>query len=325
MKARKKELLDRSIAAMLSAIEIYNKPDFAYREETFAILAINGWELLLKAKWLDDHKNQVRSLYVKEHGRKKDGTKSKKLRIKKTRSGNPFTHSLEYLANQLVSLGKLDKHAKANIDALTELRDSSIHFYNNSGAFPIRLQEIGAACMKNFVSASKDWFDRDLSEYNFYLMPLSFVTLPRDQEGLVLNPEETNFIEYLESLEPDTDSSDHDYAVTVNIELKFIKSKTRDALAITASNSDNAAEVRLTEEQVREKYPWDYNQLTSKCRERYSDFKCSKPYHELRKELEVDEKYANIRLLDPEKPKGSKKTFYNPNILQELDKHYLKQ
>ena len=55
MKARKIELLDRSIAAMLSAIEIYNKPDFAYREETFAILAINGWELLLKAKWLDDN------------------------------------------------------------------------------------------------------------------------------------------------------------------------------------------------------------------------------------------------------------------------------
>lgn len=35
-------LLDKSMASMLSAIEIYNKPDFKYREETFAILAINA-------------------------------------------------------------------------------------------------------------------------------------------------------------------------------------------------------------------------------------------------------------------------------------------
>lgn len=62
MKARKKELLDRSVSAMLAAIEIYNKPNFEYREETFAILAINGWELLLKAKWLDLNNNQIRSL-----------------------------------------------------------------------------------------------------------------------------------------------------------------------------------------------------------------------------------------------------------------------
>lgn len=42
-------LLDKSMDSMLSAIEIYNKPNFNYREETFAVLAINAWELLLKA------------------------------------------------------------------------------------------------------------------------------------------------------------------------------------------------------------------------------------------------------------------------------------
>lgn len=322
MKARKKELLDRSVAAMLAAIEIYNKPDFSYREETFAILAINGWELLLKAKWLDAHDNQVRSLYVKEPATKKDGSKSKKFKIKKTRSANPFTHSLEHLAKQLVYQGALDQHAKANIDALTELRDSSIHFYNNAGAFPIRLQEIGAACMKNFVSAVRDWFNRDLSEYNFYLMPLSFVTLPQHQEGLILNPEETNFLKYLETLEPSTDSSESNYAVTVNIELKFTKSKTRDALGVTITGADGAPEVKLTEEQITEKYPFTYQVLTDKCKARYSDFKCSKPYHDLRKKLEANERYAKTRRLDPDNPKSSKKTFYNSNIFQELDKHY---
>ena len=53
MKSRSRLMLDKSVAAMLSAIEIYNKPDFKYREETFAILCINSWELLLKAKVLN--------------------------------------------------------------------------------------------------------------------------------------------------------------------------------------------------------------------------------------------------------------------------------
>ena len=42
-------LLDKSVDSMLSAIEIYNKPNFKYREGTSAVLAINAWELLLKA------------------------------------------------------------------------------------------------------------------------------------------------------------------------------------------------------------------------------------------------------------------------------------
>lgn len=82
MKARSKELLDRAVAATVAAIEIYNKPNFLYREEAFAVLAINGWELLLKAKWLADHNNKVSTLYVMEPRTKKDGTKSKKLQIK---------------------------------------------------------------------------------------------------------------------------------------------------------------------------------------------------------------------------------------------------
>jgi hypothetical protein len=94
VKARSKELLDRAVAATVAAIEIYNKPDFLYREEAFAVLAINGWELLLKAKWLADNGNKVSSLYVMEPRTKKDGSKSKKLRFKETRSGNPFRQSL---------------------------------------------------------------------------------------------------------------------------------------------------------------------------------------------------------------------------------------
>lgn len=322
MKARSKELLDRAVAATVAAIEIYNKPDFLYREEAFSVLAINGWELLLKAKWLADHGNKVSTLYVMEPRTKKDGTKSKKLKIKETRSGNPFTHSLDHLAKRLVETKAFDANAWANIQALLELRDSSIHFYNHSGAFPVRLQEIGTASLKNFVAATKAWFGRDLSEFNFYLMPLSFVAMPQQTDGVVLNQEERKFLAFIEGLEPANDDANSPYSVTVNIDIKFTRSKAKDALGVKITNDPNAPSVRLTEEQIRERYPWDYDRLTSECRKRYSDFKAAQKYHDVRKRLLGDKRYGEIRFLDPGNPKSSKKPFFSPNIIQVFDKHY---
>ncbi len=325
MKARSKELLDRAIAATVASIEIYNKPDFLYREEAFAVLAINGWELLLKAKWLADHNNKPRSLYVHEPMTLKSGKRGKKLCVKSTRSGNPFTHSLDYLAVKLVEDGKLDPKGWKNLQALLEIRDSAVHFYNRTGSFALRLQEIGAATMKNFVAACRDWFDRDLSELNFYLMPLSFVTLPQTTDALVLSTEEKNFVNYVNHLDKDEDEGGSDYAVAVNIEVRFTRSKAKDALAVRVTNDPAAPAIRLTDEQIREQYPWDYRTLSQKCRERYKDFKEDTKYHSRRKAVQADKRYGAIRFLDPGNPKSSKKPFFNPNILQEFDKHYTRK
>ncbi|WP_423967425.1 DUF3644 domain-containing protein [Candidatus Binatus sp.] len=54
--------MKKSEVAIISAIEIYNKPDFKYREETFALLALNAWELLLKVKVLAENANNARSI-----------------------------------------------------------------------------------------------------------------------------------------------------------------------------------------------------------------------------------------------------------------------
>lgn len=59
MKSNVDAILEKSIACAVSAIEIYNKPDFKYREETFSILMINAWELVLKAKKIKDNNNNI--------------------------------------------------------------------------------------------------------------------------------------------------------------------------------------------------------------------------------------------------------------------------
>lgn len=239
---------------MISAIEIYNKPDFKYREETFAILAINSWELLLKAKWLKENDNKIRSLYVEEKVRKKNGELGKKLAIKVTSCGNPFTHSLDFLAIRLEEKKVLNSLAKQNIDALREIRDSSVHFYNRNNLFAIRLQEVGSACVKNFVQATKSWFNYDLTKYNFYLMPLAFVNSGSDMNLIELNKEEANLVRYISLLDAANDPNS-DYSVSVNVELNFSKSKAKDALDVQITNDPNAPRVRLSEEQLKNQYP----------------------------------------------------------------------
>jgi hypothetical protein len=80
-------LLDNAKAALISAIEIYNKPTFAYREETFAILALNAWELLLKAKLLEVNGNKLKCLHIYAKRELAPGRLSKKEYAKRNRTG----------------------------------------------------------------------------------------------------------------------------------------------------------------------------------------------------------------------------------------------
>ena len=318
MKARSRELLDRAVHAMMAAIEVYNKPDFFYREEAFAILAVNAWELLFKAKWLADHRNRMQSLYVNEAK-----TGGRRPRYKKTRSGAKMTHGVEYLAKKLVETGKLHRGVVNNLEAMIEFRDTAVHFYHRSPAIAERVLELGLACVKNFVSAANDWFGEDLSQFKTYIMPLTLNPLPQTT-SVQLSRNEKAFAEYLESLRPDSEDPASSYAFAVNVELRFVRSKAQDAFPVLVTRDQNAPAVRLTEEQIRERYPWDYRDLTDRCRERYKNFKVNQEYHKIRKDLEADPRFAHERRLDPEKPRP-KKTFYSPTILDELDKHYKKK
>jgi len=91
------DLAHKSVQAAIAAIEIYNKPDFHFREEAFSVLMTNSWELLLKAKWLSDHSEDVTSL----HEYNNDPTDLTRQKVRLNRCGNPITFGLTYLANKL--------------------------------------------------------------------------------------------------------------------------------------------------------------------------------------------------------------------------------
>lgn len=328
MKSRYKLMLEKSISAMLSAIEIYNKPDFKYREETFSILCINSWELLLKAKVLNLSSNRLSSLYVKERKTLKSGKKSQQLTPKKNRSGNPMSVTL-HQAYTIITEDygvKIDRAVSDNILALTEIRDNSIHFVNSDLLLSLKVQQLGSASLQNYLHLVSLWFGDMLSNYNFYLMPLSFFRSFDKAPGVILNANEKKVLNYINSIEEGYDNIEmSDYNLTLNIDLNFQKVRSDSSIPVQYSNDENALKVILSEEDIIGKYPWDYDVLSKQLSKRYSNFKMNTKYHRLRKNLENDKRFTHVRLMNPLNPESGQKVFYNPNIQKEFDKHYTKK
>lgn len=331
MKSRSFQILEKSIAASLSAIEIYNKPDFKYRVETFSILMVNAWELVLKAKILNDNNNKLSSIYVRERRTMKNGEKSKKLYIKRNRSGNPMTLSIGACLHLLRRRDpeNITDRLVGNLTALTEIRDNSIHLMNHDLGLETSLQEIGTACLKNYIGIINRWFEYDLSKYNFFLMPLSFFHEADVVESFSIkgyNQQTQNLLKYLKNVDEEYPSDENDiYNVSLKVETKFIRSSSDDAFEVKFTNDPNAPEVQITEEDALKKYPYDYHLLTEKLVNRYSDFKQNQRYHEIRIPLKKDSKYCRVRRLDPSNPNSLKKEYYSTEIFKVFDKHYTKK
>lgn len=306
-------------------MEIYNKPNLAYREETFSILALNAWELLLKSKILYDNNNNLSAIYEYEKREKKDGTQSSKKYIRRNRAGNPQTISLGRAIAYVDSSDKVDASVKSNLKGFTEVRDNAVHYLNVSRGLAHKVHELGTANVRNYLALSKRWFNVDLSEFNFYLMPVGFLDNTETVKGTTVNSNEKNLINHIEELSSSTENDSSDFHVTVEMDVKLYKSGSDYAERVQISKDPSATKVTLSEEDIRQKYPWNYNKLTNKLRDRYTDFKANRKFHDIRKALLQDERYVKSRYLDPENPNGTRKDFYNSNIIQVFDDHYTKR
>lgn len=323
--SRSIQLVRKSIDSMVSAIELYNKPDFKYREEIFCITAINAWELLLKAKLLKDNNNDLKIIYVREYLNNKDGSKGKKWKYKENRAGNKVTIDIIRALKKLLSKGDIDPICYENIVTLIEFRDNAIHFFNEDVLLAQKIQEIGAATLKSYLTLVQDWFSISLGKYNFYLMPLSFFHTDKISATL-LGPRDLaasnllNFIAKKEQLYPSTPSSPHN--ITITIETKIVKAGALDAHSIKVSSDPNAPEFKISMEDIRKTHPLDYKELTEKLRLRYQNFKVNDKYYELKKILEQDPSFCYHYPLNPNKPSGASMKMYSIKVFTEFDKHY---
>lgn len=316
-----RSLLDKSIASMLSAIEIYNKPNFGYREETFAILSVNAWELILKAYLLKMNKYNMNSIYFLETVKKKNGEPSNRKKPILNKSQNPTTISVSEAIKRIDSIERLPKNLIESVEAIIELRDNSIHFINEKTMVK-EIQELGFACIKNYMSIIKRWeLEINLQDYNFYLMPLAYVDSKIYAKSITTS-ETKNYLDFVKNKLKTKDENDEDFDIAISIDINFKKNNSFDALGV--SYDVDGVQITLTEENIRERFPLIHSDIIAKCRRRYSNFLQNNEFNRLMRRLKLDDKLHYRRKLNPSNNKSASQSYYSTNIWQVLDKYYNK-
>ena len=326
MKSRYAQLMDKSVECMVGAIEIYNKPDFKYREDTFCILAVNAWELLLKAKILKNNKNKLQSIYVKEYKRNKNGQKTRRLVYKMTRSNNNFTIDIKSAMRCLKDKDELDDATCENIEALVELRDNSIHFINKSEVLSLKIGELGMAAISNYNAYLFDWFAGSMGKYNVYLMPMALINEKEFTSSVLGNQEKAveNVLKYIsekEKLYPSDVDKRHN--LTVSVDIKLVKaSKIDESKQFAISSNGDGLEVNVSPEDISKIYPIEYRGLVEKLKSRYKNFKVNSEFYEYKKNLEGRKDLCYAYPLNPKNPDSQTKKMYSSKMIKAFDNYY---
>lgn len=309
----------KSLDASLSALEIYNKPIFNYREESFSILMVNAFELLFKAKIIKDNKEDLKSIYVYYYPKKKNGSVSKQKSIKRNRINQPFTKDINNCMSELFDL--LSPNLINNINLLIEIRDNSIHLLNN-GFIKNRLYEVTAGSIRNYIKLFNDWFPEiDTTKYNFFITPLNFDNTLINFDVASLNTAQRSFLSYMDIASASSNENDH-YELFVKVNVKFEKTNKNDAILIKYANEGKKLNVELTEDMFKEMYPFDFNQIIAKIKDKQPGIKIDPRFNKIKKEMQKNEHCCKARYLDFVNKKGTHKVYYNSNFVTEFLKRY---
>ncbi len=135
----KARLVDKSLEAYVLALETINRLTIQYRLESFCYLFCNAWELLLKAKILDD-KVDPESIHYKDQPKR--------------------TLSLRDCLNRTIPNQK--DPTRRNIERIEELRDDSVHLVISS--IPSDVMCLFQAGVINYHRHLNKWFGKSLAD-----------------------------------------------------------------------------------------------------------------------------------------------------------------
>jgi hypothetical protein len=216
---------------------------------------------------------------------------------------------------------KIEDNVIKNIEALVEARDNSIHFFSKTSNIDKLIREIGLATIQNYISIIKEWFDKELDEFGFCLVPISVINIPKDLSAMVGNAAEKNFVEYLSSLIEKQEQNTHK-SIGLVVDVKLNKSSNSYIKFQVVKDSEK--KITISEEDNLKNYPFEYKELCEKMRNRYSNFKQDKKFNNYMAEIKNKPDCCLTRYLNPKSKKHSKQ-FYNSNVFNYFDEKYDKK
>ncbi len=138
----KGKLLAKSVEAYLLALETINRLTITYRVETFCALLCNSWELVLKAKILEDVGNKDAIYYPRAEGRARRSL------------------SLSTCVSRVFPDAR--DSTRRNIECVEELRDAAVHLFISE--VPKDVLGLLQASVLNYYRCLSDWFGVALAD-----------------------------------------------------------------------------------------------------------------------------------------------------------------
>ena len=286
----------KALSALLAAIEIGNKTVMTYQEETFCLLLLNAWEILLKARLVQSNNNQVEAIFQ----RQPNGSFHRN-----SQTNTP--HTIDF--TRALNLASVSNNTRSNLLALNAIRNDVAHLGILSPELRTNIRLCSSASIINFSKLYSQWFGETPAVP--YLLPLAFIG---KLETVVPNRNEVrqrDLLNYLSQLNELSDASDTDYVVTLHVDTSLTPMPGGGG-TIGVTTDPNVPKVQLSDTQIVELYPWTFDDLVSFCKEQYLDFKQNSSFYDVLKQLKLKPECAFNRRLDPNNTHTISQWRYNP-------------
>ena len=284
-------------SALLAAVEVYNKPTVEFREQTLSMLITNAWEVLLKARIVQQSNGRVSAIYR----RKKNSRRLDKDKVTKA----PRTLSLK----RVLQLVDIPNAIRDNIRGMMHIRNEATHVGMLSGEARQKILEYGTASVQNFIAISYDWFGENIEAP--YLLPVGFIgnanvvtqTYSRGQRELIRT---------LTNIAAHNNENDSQFSVTLQVDVSLNRNISGGG-NIGITDDPNVPRVAISDEEAMKRFYCNYLELVAMCAARYTNFKRGKQFNEAMKSVKADPNCAHHRRHNPKNTQSGVTVFYNPD------------
>ena len=307
--ARSLIMARRAAAALLGAVEMGNKTVMPYREETFCLQLLNSWEILLKARIVQQNRNRLRAIFRKDSNRR--------FFVRDPQTKSPYTIKFVEALNRV----GVPNNVKNNLLGVNAMRNDVAHLGTLSAELSTLVLRYGTASIVNFGKLYQEWFGEQVAIP--FLLPVAFVgksdILLAGKKGDI---RQRQLLNYLSQLVRSTEMSETGYAVTLQVDVS-VNPVAGGGGTIGVTSDQNAPQVGLSDDQIVTIYPWVYKDLTSACKNRYGDFKENQTFRNFIRQVKQNADCAYERKLDPKNARSQGQWRYKPGpTLNLLDTKY---
>lgn len=233
-------LVDKSVEAFIMGLEIYNKPTIRYRIEGFSFFICNAWELMLKARIINQYGEQ--KIYYKDNPNR--------------------TISLE----KTIEIVFPDKHGalRKNLMQIVELRNTSTHFITED--YEHIYAPLFQACVVNYISKMQEFHSIDITKriaQNFLTLSVRLEQLTQEEIKAKYSPGMANrLLNEINKISSAIENSNSDYAIPVETRFYITKNKKNADLSVRIdSNSNTSVAILKDIKNPNDIYPLTYKDV----------------------------------------------------------------